>query len=132
MSFRFAPRDLRPPSPFAHVVPWPSDVLNPFPVSRDAQARWHGFAVTDFNLYYKYLILQSNGFCIDVADRDPVELAGLLADGWKPVRETPFSASGHETSAILIVLRRETDLDDDDDELDEDLSHELDEDDIEF
>ncbi|ADV63363.1 hypothetical protein Isop_2797 [Isosphaera pallida ATCC 43644] len=63
----------------------------------------------DYNDYYKYLIIQSNGFCIDLYDREPVEFRDLLARGWRPVRETPFGGPGPAAPgapAILVVLRR--------------------------
>jgi len=42
---------------------------------------------------------------------EPVSLSGLLADGWRPVRETPFAARTvvDSTPSVLILLERESD-----------------------
>ena len=40
---------------------------------------------------------------------EPVSLSDLLADGWRPVRETPFSSHPSSPSQVLILLERESD-----------------------
>ena len=53
-----------------------------------------------------YVILDHLGKSRVVKDQmtEPVSLNALLADGWRPVRETTFGGSGAE---ILILLERE-------------------------
>ncbi|WP_435010119.1 hypothetical protein P12x_001348 [Tundrisphaera lichenicola] len=53
-----------------------------------------------------YVILDRNGKSRVVRDQttDSISLNELLADGWRPTRETPFGGSGIE---ILILLERE-------------------------
>ena len=56
-----------------------------------------------------YVILNHNGRLWRVIDQ-AIELASLtelLADGWRPVRETPFASDNG--SSILILLERESD-----------------------
>ena len=53
-----------------------------------------------------YVILDADGRCRRVVDggTEPVDgLAALLADGWRPVRETAWQATGQ----ILILLERD-------------------------
>jgi len=55
---------------------------------------------------YLYAMLDTNGHCWVVRDHDTEKAAGLgalLADGWRPVRETAF----HELPYVLILLERE-------------------------
>jgi hypothetical protein len=53
-----------------------------------------------------YVILEMTGksFVIKNQDREPVDLNHLLADGWRPVRETSF---GGTNPAVLVCLERD-------------------------
>jgi len=57
---------------------------------------------------YCYVIIDSQGSCWRITndgyDRQP-GLPTLLADGWRPVRETPY----HQVPYILILLERDAD-----------------------
>jgi hypothetical protein len=57
---------------------------------------------------YLYAMVDVMGGCWTIVDRgtEKVSLPELLANGWRPLRETPFAAStGH--SYILICMERE-------------------------
>jgi hypothetical protein len=59
---------------------------------------------------YLYAIVDCNGACWRIVGRETEKaiLPDLLADGWRPLRETPFpQATG--MSYILICLEREPD-----------------------
>ena len=55
---------------------------------------------------YLYAIVDNEGSCWTIVDRsyEEASLPDLLAEGWRPIRETPFPDSG-----ILICLEREPD-----------------------
>ncbi|QDV35171.1 hypothetical protein [Tautonia plasticadhaerens] len=59
---------------------------------------------------FQYVILDYNGVSWLVRDnateRGP-GLPSLLADGWKPVRETPFHSESSVTPYVLILLERD-------------------------
>ena len=54
---------------------------------------------------YLYVILSADGECWRIVGREyeDASLPDLLAEGWRPVRETPFSG----VEQILICLERE-------------------------
>ena len=54
---------------------------------------------------YLYVRLDRAGECSRIVAKglEKVSLAGLLAEGWRPIRETPFT----QTNEILICLERE-------------------------
>lgn len=54
---------------------------------------------------FLYVILNIRGESWVLKDDTYIrtDLSGLLADGWRPVRETPF----HNDNSILILLERE-------------------------
>jgi hypothetical protein len=59
---------------------------------------------------YRYVILDYNGGCWIVRDNATEKssgLASMLAEGWAPVRETPFHIDGTVTPYILILLERD-------------------------
>jgi hypothetical protein len=59
-------------------------------------------------LEYLFVILDYNGVCWIVRDQTTERAQGLpalLAEGWRPVRETPFSGSGM-APYVLILLER--------------------------
>lgn len=59
---------------------------------------------------YRYVILDYNGGCWIVRDNGTEKapgLASLLAEGWAPVRETPFHSDTAVTPYILILLERD-------------------------
>lgn len=61
-------------------------------------------------LEYLYVIIDPNGACWAVLDNDTKRLEGLpalLRDGWRPVRETPFSGVNTTAAYVLILLERE-------------------------
>lgn len=62
----------------------------------------------DKSIRYIYAIINANGFCWLVTDSGTKKVQGLpwiLRQGWRPVRETPFTpATG--TEYILICLER--------------------------
>lgn len=56
---------------------------------------------------YLYAMLDTNGTCWLIRDNTTEKVAGLpslLAEGWRPLRETSF----HEVPYMMIVLERET------------------------
>jgi hypothetical protein len=56
---------------------------------------------------YLYVVLDSSGSCWVVRDGGTERVAGLpslLAEGWRPLRETAF----HEEAYMLIVLERDS------------------------
>ncbi len=57
---------------------------------------------------YCYAIVDYNGRCWTIVGRatEEVALTDLLAEGWRPVRETPFPEGQQR---ILICLEREPD-----------------------
>ena len=57
---------------------------------------------------YLYAILDANGACWQIEGRGTVKatLPDLLADGWRPLRETPF-APAVGAAFVLLVLERE-------------------------
>jgi hypothetical protein len=57
---------------------------------------------------YLFAIVDANGACWTIAERstEKASLPGLLLDGWRPVRETPFPGVPGQ-SYILICLERE-------------------------
>ncbi|RUL87778.1 hypothetical protein [Tautonia sociabilis] len=57
-----------------------------------------------------YVILDDSGLCRIVRDQATERAEGLpslLADGWRPVRETPFNAAQGTTPTVLILLERD-------------------------
>ena len=52
---------------------------------------------------YLYTILGTDGQCRGIGSQGPhaVDLAGLLAEGWLPVRETTFG-----DGSVLVLLER--------------------------
>ncbi|WP_169977212.1 hypothetical protein [Tautonia rosea] len=59
---------------------------------------------------YRYVILDYNGNCWLVQDGGTQKTSGLpsmLAEGWVPVRETPFHTEGTVTPYILILLEQD-------------------------
>lgn len=59
---------------------------------------------------YCYVVLDYGGNCWIVRDNATEKSEGLpslLAEGWVPVRETPFSPQGSSTPYILILLERD-------------------------
>jgi hypothetical protein len=58
-----------------------------------------------------YVILNQFGKSWVVKDQaiEPASLNEFLADGWRPVRETPFATSPaiEKTASVLILLERE-------------------------
>jgi hypothetical protein len=58
-----------------------------------------------------YVILNQFGKSWVVKDQaiEPASLNEFLADGWRPVRETPFASSAaiEKTASVLILLERE-------------------------
>ena len=59
---------------------------------------------------YLYAVLDPDGNCwrLEGQGTARISLYGLLGDGWRPVRETPFAATGTMTTpSILLVLERE-------------------------
>jgi hypothetical protein len=59
---------------------------------------------------YCYAMVDLNGACWRIVDRttEKASLPDLLAEGWRPVRETPFAHYEASTSSyILICLERE-------------------------
>ena len=61
---------------------------------------------------YCYAMVDLNGACWRIVDRatEKVALPDLLAEGWRPIRETQFAHHDASTSSyILICLEREPD-----------------------
>jgi hypothetical protein len=59
---------------------------------------------------YCYAMVDLNGACWKIVDRttEKVALSDLLAEGWRPIRETPFAHyDASSSSYILICLERE-------------------------
>jgi hypothetical protein len=59
---------------------------------------------------FLYLILEPSGRCRRIVDSgtEAVDgLASLLRDGWRPVRETPFSGSSSSGGQVLLLLERD-------------------------
>ena len=59
---------------------------------------------------YQYVILDYKGGCWLVLDNAIERCAGLpslMADGWRPVRETPFHNDSAVTPYVLILLDRD-------------------------
>lgn len=58
--------------------------------------------------HFLYVTLDFNGtsWVVDQGTKK-VDLNRLLADGWRPVRESPFSGSQAMTPYILILLERD-------------------------
>lgn len=54
---------------------------------------------------YVILDLLGKSYVVKNESREPVDLNHLIADGWRPVRETPFG----DNPSILIRLEREPD-----------------------
>lgn len=62
---------------------------------------------------YLYVILNPEGKSWIVTDQgtEKASLTGLLANGWRPVRETPFAGSdttSYTTAYVLILLVRDS------------------------
>ena len=57
---------------------------------------------------YLYAIVDSSGHCLRMVEQstEKTSLPDLLAEGWRPLRETPFHASTGD-GYILICLERE-------------------------
>jgi hypothetical protein len=57
---------------------------------------------------YLYAIVDAEGSCWRIVERstEKASLPDLLAEGWRPIRETPFPHSPGQ-SYILICLERE-------------------------
>lgn len=59
---------------------------------------------------FLYVILESSGQCSVLKDGGAERIdgiPGLLKDGWRPLRETPFSDSGSAKPCILAVFERD-------------------------
>lgn len=59
---------------------------------------------------YRYVILDYNGNCWAVKDNATEKtggLASILAEGWLPIRETPFHSDSVVTPYILILMERD-------------------------
>ena len=59
---------------------------------------------------YLYALLDTAGGCwrVDGQGTSRIILPDMLAEGWRPVRETPFAADPTvATPSILLVLERE-------------------------
>jgi hypothetical protein len=58
---------------------------------------------------YLYAIVDADGGCWRIVGRttEKAVLPELLAEGWRPIRETPFSPPPGVTPYILICLERE-------------------------
>ena len=59
-------------------------------------------------MQYQYAILDANGGCwkIEGQGTSKANLIELMADGWRPLRETPF-APAVGAAYVLLVLERE-------------------------
>ncbi len=61
---------------------------------------------------YLYAMVDLNGACWRIVDRttEKASLPDLLAEGWRPVRETPYARyDANSSTYILICLEREPD-----------------------